>query len=175
MSNVTKTLFFAMVFFLHAGTGSAEHLREELFRKNSLLSGPVTEMLSLINHARSEGRTCGDTRYSAAGPLKWDDRLAAAALAHAEDMAINNYFSHTSMNGTSFSGWVKRTGYLYRRIGENIAATTDVQDVVALWLGSPDHCANLMDGDFTEMGGAFALGRSEKWETRWVQMLGKRQ
>ena len=119
------------------------------------------ELLTLVNQARAEGRTCGDKEYPAAEPLQWNDKLAAAALIHAEDMARKNYFSHTSKDGSTMVDRVKRAGYVYRSIGENISSTTDVQSVIDLWLASPGHCANLMNADFTEMGAAYATGRTK--------------
>lgn len=132
-------------------------------------------MLTLVNRARAEGRTCGDKEFPAAEPLHWNDRLAAAALLHAEDMARRNYFSHSSKDGSTLVDRIKRAGYVYRSIGENIASTADAQSVIDLWLASPGHCANLMNADFSEMGAAYAIGSAKAWETRWVQVLGKKR
>ena len=49
---------------------------------------------------------------------------------------------------------VKKTGYVYVRIGENIAdGQTSVDQVMTTWLESPPHRDNMM-GDFTDMGAA---------------------
>lgn len=113
-------------------------------------------MLTLINEARSQARTCGDKEFPATGPLVWNDKLAAAALNQAKDVAQKHYFSHTSKNGSTLVDRVKREKYSYRRIGENIASTTDLRSAVDLWLSSPGHCENIMNADFTEMGGVLA-------------------
>lgn len=51
-------------------------------------------------------------------PLDWNDRAALAARKHAEDMAENNYFSHTSQDGET-----QQERYAFCRGGENAAQT----------------------------------------------------
>ena len=64
------------------------------------------------------------------------------------------------------------TGYRPRLTGENIAfGPESVEEVVAGWLASPGHCANIMDPRFREMGVAVALGR-KRGHFYWVQDLG---
>lgn len=153
-----------------AGSGSQPEARQKEFR-----SGPAAEMLALINQARAEARTCGDKEFPSATPLQWNDKLATAALKHAEDMVRRDYFSHKSKSGSTMSDRVRREHYDYRAIGENIAFTMDVRKGVELWLNSPGHCANLMNAEFTEMGGAFAVSGKQAWKPRWVQVLGTRR
>src|SRR5471030_2018834 len=78
--------------------------------------------------------------------------LARAAHAHSEDMARNNYFGHDSRDGASPSDRVMRAGYDFRGTAENIAAgQMSLEAVMAGWVASPGHCANLMDAGYTEM------------------------
>jgi len=51
--------------------------------------------LELINAARAESRMCGTVSYAAAPPVTWNSKLAQAARKHSNDMASNNFFSHT--------------------------------------------------------------------------------
>src|SRR5687767_9183472 len=44
------------------------------------------EIVTLTNAARTQARNCGDRRLAPAPPLKWNEALAAAALAHSRDM-----------------------------------------------------------------------------------------
>ncbi len=132
-------------------------------------------VLDLINQARATPRNCGDRRFGAARPLRWNDLLAQASERHAEDMARNNYFSHQGRDGSNPAQRVERAGYRYRATGENIAAGTQMQagDAVAGWIKSPGHCANLMNPDFTEMGAAFAVDRRSDMGIYWAQSFGK--
>ncbi len=130
-------------------------------------------VLDLVNRARASARTCGDRRFSAAKPLRWNDTLARAALQHAEDMARNNYFSHDGRDGSTPAQRVTRAGYSYRATGENIAAgQMDPETVVAGWIKSPGHCANLMNGRFTEMGVAYAVDKKSEMGVYWAQEFG---
>ena len=114
----------------------------------------LSDMLPLINEARGQARTCGDTEYPAQDPLSWSDSLADIARQHSMDMARQGYFSHTSLDGTTmgsrvFPYWDGST------VGENIAASSSDQGlayIVNLWLDSPGHCALIMSPDFTHAG-----------------------
>ena len=56
-------------------------------------------VLAEVNRARAQARTCGTRRFAATTPLRWNPALANAALAHSQDMAGRNYFSHTAPGG----------------------------------------------------------------------------
>ena len=89
--------------------------------------------------------------------VSWNDQLASAADVHSKDMLQNNYFGHTGADGTSPGDRLRQAGYNWSAYGENIAkGYPDEQSVIAAWLQSEDHCKNLMDKDFTEMGVARA-------------------
>ena len=119
------------------------------------------EMLDAVNEARSQSRTCGGTPFAAAPPLHWDDRLEAAARAHTEDMARNDHFDHVGTDGSEPGDRVRRAGYGWRRVGENIARhQRSVDEVVSDWLDSAGHCQQLMDPRFVEMG---AVERDGYW------------
>ena len=114
----------------------------------------VSSMLSVINDARGQVQTCGDTEYPAQDPLIWDGDLATIARLHSMDMAREGYFSHTSLDETSMGDRV----FPYwsgNRVGENIAASSIDRSnsyVVGLWMDSPGHCALIMDPGFTHAG-----------------------
>jgi uncharacterized protein YkwD len=130
-------------------------------------------VLELINQARAEARTCGDKPFKAAPPVRWNATLAVASRAHAEDMARNNYFSHTGRDGSNPAQRVARAGYKYRTTGENIAGgQMRPEEAVAGWIKSPPHCANLMNAAFTEMGVAFAVDGKSDMGVYWAQAFG---
>jgi len=138
------------------------------------LSATEQRILDLTNQARATARTCGATRYPAAAPLSWNANLATAARGHAADMATNNYFSHTSQDGRTFDVRIMNAGYVgYSSVGENIAAGQPTPDaVVAGWLTSPGHCANIMNARFKELG--VGVGNGGSYGTYWVQDFGTR-
>jgi uncharacterized protein YkwD len=115
--------------------------------------------LAAVNQARSVNQICGATPYSPAAPVSWSENLAMAAYLHSEDMALNNFFSHTGSDGRSAGQRISRQGYPWRTYGENIAVGyPTVSSVIQGWLGSEGHCRNLMDPDFTEIGAGYAIG-----------------
>ena len=66
-------------------------------------------------------------------------------------------------------------GYPWRVIGENIAAGLgSPQQVVAGWLASPGHCANILSPDFAEMSAAYAINDEAAMEIYWTQVFGRR-
>jgi uncharacterized protein YkwD len=130
-------------------------------------------VLELINEARASSRVCGTRKFNAARPLRWNDKLADASRTHAEDMARGNYFSHTGRDGSTPAQRVERSGYRYRSMGENIAAGQMAPEAaVAGWIKSPPHCANLMNGVFTEMGAAYAVNPKSEMGVYWAQEFG---
>jgi uncharacterized protein YkwD len=87
-------------------------------------------------------------------PLKLSDKLAKAALAHATDMARQKKLDHKGSDKSTAAERVKRAGYLYVHIGENIAnGQKTVEQVMESWMKSPGHRANIL-GEFSEMGAA---------------------
>lgn len=133
-------------------------------------------ILELVNAARAEPRDCGSRHFAVAPPLQWNAELAAAALAHSADMADGNKLSHAGQDGSRVGARAQAHGYDWRAIGENIAAGQgSAQRAMAGWLASPGHCANIMNGEFAEMGAAYAVDRAGTSTIYWTQVLGSRQ
>jgi len=94
------------------------------------------------------------------GPLELNRRLSRAARRHARDMARRKYFSHDTLGGGSFVDRIRHTGYLHGAhrwaVGENLAWATHGQSaprgVTELWMKSPGHRANILNGTFREIG-----------------------
>ncbi|MEA2120498.1 CAP domain-containing protein [Halovibrio sp. HP20-50] len=130
-------------------------------------------MLSQVNEARSQARHCGDQRFEAVQSLVWSCKLEAAAESHSQDMAKNDYFSHAGPDGAGIEQRVSHQDYVWQAVGENIAAGhTSVSAVVEGWLESPNHCRNIMNDAFTEMGMAKAKDSESRYSTYWTQTLG---
>jgi len=134
------------------------------------------EVLELVNAARAKPRRCGRHRFAAVAPLALSEELAQAALAHATDMAARGVMGHRGGDGSRPEERVTRSGYAWRATGENVAAgQPDAAAVVAHWLASPGHCANLMDAQYTEMGVAFALAPRDSAGIYWAQVFARPQ
>lgn len=134
-------------------------------------AGVRARVLELVNEARVRGRRCGRERFAPAPPLAASSLLDEAARRHARDMARHGYFDHAGRDGSQPKGRLARLGYRSRLTGENIAyGPESAEEVVAGWLASPGHCANIMDARIEEMGIGFAVDAS-RGAIYWVQTL----
>lgn len=85
-------------------------------------------------------------------PLRSNSTLVQLARTKAQDMAVNNYFSHTSPTYGKAADMVKRAGLNYWIVGENLALTTTGSRANALFMGSSSHKATRLSKHFTEVG-----------------------
>ncbi|MGQ0623616.1 MAG: CAP domain-containing protein [Sporichthyaceae bacterium] len=95
-------------------------------------------------------------------PLRANTDLRQAAQAHANDMAKKDYFAHNSKDGTVWWKRIKRYGFK-DPAGENIARGYGAATaVVAAWMKSPGHRANIMNCQFRKIGVGFN-GEGNYW------------
>ena len=85
------------------------------------------------------------------GRLSADTHLQRAARAHSREMIGSNVFEHGA-----FGSRMLRFNVAGRLAGENLAwgvgARGTAQGIVAAWLASPEHRANLLRPSFTRVG-----------------------
>ena len=130
-------------------------------------------VLELANEARAHARRCGSKSFAAVPPLTLAPKLTRAAREHSKDMAKHNEFEHQGSDGSSPPDRATRAGYVWRTVGENIAAgATSADEVMEGWLASPGHCENLMDPRFTETGIGYAVDARSESGVYWTQMFG---
>ncbi|HBV85239.1 MAG TPA: hypothetical protein DEF42_00885 [Desulfosporosinus sp.] len=91
-------------------------------------------------------------------PVIADLRLTAVGRAKANDMKVNNYFSHTSPTYGSPWAMMQQAGITVRWAGENISANKSVPGSMASLMQSPGHRANILDPRFTHVGVGIAYG-----------------
>ncbi|HEX3825931.1 MAG TPA: CAP domain-containing protein [Sporichthyaceae bacterium] len=78
--------------------------------------------------------------------------LDRSATSHATEMSADDYFSHSSADGTSWYIRLQSFGTKYPG-GENIAmGYYSTASVMAAWLASPGHRANILDCQFKSVG-----------------------
>jgi uncharacterized protein YkwD len=108
-------------------------------------------VLCLVNEERD---TAGIAQVRA------NEKLRRAASRHSRDMVSDGFFAHTSPAGDSFIDRITATGYMRGArswlVGENLAwgsgKRTTPASVVAAWMHSPPHRANLLRPRFREIG-----------------------
>jgi uncharacterized protein YkwD len=116
-------------------------------------------------------------------PLKRNANLDFASRYHARDMMSDDYFSHDSLDRQNNSlvtacAWSTRIKnyYLNREyLAENIAAGhSKPEDVVASWMASDGHRANILNPNLREIGVGF-MQTGGTYQRYWVQDLGSAQ
>ena len=134
-------------------------------------------LLARINQYRAAGASCRSAgTFAAAPPLVWNAALAQAAAGHSQDMAANDYFSHTSRDGRSMVDRINAAGYAWSTVGENIAAGyPTVNAVIDGWMASDGHCANLMNPNFRDTGLACVANPASTYKTYWTMDAGKQR
>jgi uncharacterized protein YkwD len=91
------------------------------------------------------------------GQLMWDDELASMARRHSENMARQNFFSHTDQTGRDTAARAAECGVCgWRALAENIAYNQGFDDPVAFaverWMNSAKHRDNILRAGFTHAG-----------------------
>lgn len=108
-------------------------------------------MACMLNWARAQDRR---------GRLVRRPALQRAAAIKGERVASCGQFSHTPC-GSAVTAAVRASGYRYASFGENLYAGTwgqvSARDVVAAWLQSPPHRANVLSPRFRDVGAAPVL------------------
>lgn len=123
-----------------------------------------SEVLELVNEQRSKGCKCGTDSMPPRLPLRWNVKIAQAALEHAKYMHRNALLSHSDGNGQRADKRLKKAGYTWQVFAENVGGGYDTpQDIFMAWRNSPAHCKNLM-GNYEETA-------IVKFGDYWVQNL----
>jgi uncharacterized protein YkwD len=110
-----------------------------------------TAVLCLVNRER--------TAHGEA-PLRPNAHLRRAAQAHTLSMAFGDYFQHSGPSGQSPLSRMRAAGYISSHVGyevgENIAWGTmylaTPRAIVAAWMRSPGHRANILDPRYRDTG-----------------------
>ena len=106
--------------------------------------------------------------------LEMDVRLMQAAQRHSDDMAAHDFLSHTGSDGSDPSERIEAAGYLdWDWWGENAGAGYPTpESVVAGWLASAGHRANLLSPVFDHVGVGYAERAGTRYGRYWTQVFG---
>ncbi|HAM96507.1 MAG: hypothetical protein UR96_C0003G0009 [candidate division WS6 bacterium GW2011_GWC1_36_11] len=124
-----------------------------------------SNIISLTNQERSA---------NGLNTLKDNSKLAAAALAKANNMFEEQYWDHFGPNGETPWQYIRAEGYDYVYAGENLAKGFQTSEGVhEAWMASPTHAANIMSANYKDIGVAVVQGvLLGKQTTLVVQMFG---
>jgi uncharacterized protein YkwD len=130
------------------------------------------EVLRLVNTVRAD---------NGLPPLKRSSALDDAARYHATDLGEDNYFDHNSYDRSGGNlvyvcAWSSRIQHYYpnwHSLAENIAGGYSTPaSVMAGWMGSSGHRANILSTSNWEIGIGYYAG-SGQYSRYWVQDFGR--
>ena len=133
--------------------------------QNQTVSGAQTgfesDMLKQVNAQRAK---------NGQSALTLNQTLCASARVRASEIAKDGCFSHTRPDGSGC--FTAISGVSYRTAGENIAMGTwgyfGVDKIMDRWMNSEGHRANILNGDFSEVGFGCVVVNGNGY---WVQMF----
>lgn len=97
-------------------------------------------------------------------PLTWNTGLEQAAEVRAQECLTD--FSHTRPDGSDW--WTVNSDLMY---GENLAYNyDDAKSLVDAWMASPDHRANILNGEYQTVG--IAGHADSNGDYYWAQEFG---
>lgn len=131
---------------------------------NSLLSPSSQVLGSQVNFMSSSllQSTNADRQANSDGSLMINPELTDAAETKASDMVARNYWAHISPSNQTPADLVTAVGYQYQSAGENLAyGFNSASAVVAAWMNSPDHRANMLNPNFSDVG--FGVAQSSNY------------
>ena len=141
-NNILKYTVFPLIFLI---------LGSFLLANTAFLSSITEE--SIIDLTNQERNKLGIS------PLTANQLLAQAAYEKGRAILATQKFQH-NINGEKFSNWIKKTGYKYDYVGENLAIDFITSEgVIKAWLKSPTHKKNLLNKRFKEIGVAVINGK----------------
>lgn len=95
------------------------------------------------------------------GSLEYCEKAETAITLHCEDMVENNYFDHTSLDGTSAADRMTAQGIVWSACAENIAyGYKDAYDFANGWYNSAGHRNAMLDGKYDYIGVGYAISES---------------
>ena len=109
-------------------------------------------------------------------PLTFNTQLLNAAENHTQNMALQDFFSHTGKDGSSLGSRISATGYKFSAAAENIAAGSSTpEQVVSSWMNSSGHRTNILNPNLKEIGiGYYFLANdtgTENFNHYWTQVF----
>ncbi len=122
----------------------------------------ASEIASGLNSSR---------RANGQSALQFNRDLGQAAMAHACDMMVNDFFDHQGSDRSTVQRRVRATGYTDCLEAENIAwGYPRAAQIITGWMDSPGHRRNMLHPRVEEFGIGITQGAKGPY---WVLVLGR--
>lgn len=130
-----------------------------------LPAGWRARMLAAVNAVRAD---------AGVPPLRPCAALRRAAQDYAMVMASRDHFGHVGPDGRAPGDRIRSQGYAWKAVAENIAAgQVSIDEVMAAWIASPGHYANLISPAVRHVGLGYAGSSGSTYGAYWVQEFGR--
>jgi len=132
---------------------------------SGVMSADEQTIVDLVNQQRQQAGVAA---------LQVSSQLVEEAQIQSTDMAELNDMDHVLPGSAlpTLQDRVQYVGYNYSYLGENIAFNyPDDNSVMTAWMNSPDHRANILDPDFTQIGVGIAY--DSQGEPYYTQEFGQ--
>jgi len=136
------------------------------------VSNGSTQVLGYATDISSGGLNAATNAHRSSNNLSQlsiNGQLQTAAQNKAAHMFAQQYWAHTAPDGTTPWSFIAASGYVYVTAGENLAKNfLTSSGVVNAWMNSAGHRANLLNGQFSEVGYGIQNGVLEGQEVTLV-------
>ena len=118
-------------------------------------------MLDMVNQQR---------HAVGAGPLTLDVQCNEAAHVQASDQATHLFMGHVGSDGSTVGDRLTRTGFKWDGVAENAAeGYNTVEEVMAGWVQSSGHYANIVNAKYTRFG--YSQQKGSDGNFYWTQVF----
>jgi uncharacterized protein YkwD len=140
------------------------------------VTNELQTLLTLVNEVRGQGYDCATSKDNekTVPLLTLQSILNNVALKHSLDLEASGTTTQMHVTpegarhyqaGTTFIERVEAEGYKWAAVGENVAYNfVTPKQVIEAWLESPEHCKNIMNPKYSELG----LGKAGDY---WTQVF----
>ncbi|MEU7710598.1 CAP domain-containing protein [Micromonospora chalcea] len=124
------------------------------------LSAELQKVVTLVNQERAK---------AGCKALTVNAKLNLAAQRHSQDQADHKKMDHNGSDGSKPWDRVKRAGYNYSMVGENVAwGYQSAAEVMDGWMKSEGHRKNILNCGYTQIG----MGLARSNGPYWTQVFG---
>jgi len=153
--------------FDHAGNSKTKKIIVHVLNAGGLSTQVEQDLLALINAERANrGLTT----------LIFNSNISKAARGHAQDMADNNFYSHSGWNGSTLGDRLTAAGYAWTYAAENLYAgvySTTAAEVYNSWMGNFTQRSIMLDPIMRDAAVGFGYSFQSTYKHYWVLNVGR--
>ena len=152
-------LTFIAAFFICVGGLVAGYVLGSSSRQNTGVATLATTAAPDMDIYQLWRLTNAERQKAGMADLALSSQLNSSASAKCTDMTQFDYWAHNNPNGKTPWDFIKATVPVYKIAGENLEfGVSNADQVVPLWMASPEHKGNVLNAAYTSVGFATCPG-----------------